>query len=45
MSLRAKSVSRPYGGHLAAGVVRDRIVRSFLVQEQQIVKKVLKMQK
>ena len=33
-------VRRAYGGHLAAGVVKDRIVRAFLVEEQKIVKKV-----
>ncbi|KDD72417.1 hypothetical protein H632_c3373p0, partial [Helicosporidium sp. ATCC 50920] len=33
------------GGHLAAGVVRERIVRAFLVEEQKIVRKVLKLQK
>lgn len=36
---------RAYGGHLAAGVVRERIIRAFLVEEQKIVKKVLKLQK
>jgi len=35
-----KTVHRAYGGHLAAGVVKDRIVRAFLVEEQKIVKKV-----
>ena len=40
-----RSVNRVYGGHLAAGVVRERIVRAFLVEEQKIVKKVLKLQK
>jgi large subunit ribosomal protein L34e len=35
-----KTVHRAYGGHLAAGVVRERIVRAFLVEEQKIVKKV-----
>lgn len=39
------TVSRAYGGHLAAGVVRERIVRAFLVEEQKIVRKVLKLQK
>ncbi|KAI3428330.1 hypothetical protein D9Q98_006710 [Chlorella vulgaris] len=39
-----KTVHRAYGGHLAAGVVRERIVRAFLVEEQKIVKKVLKLQ-
>ena len=37
-----KTVHRAYGGHLAAGVVKERIVRAFLVEEQKIVKKVLK---
>lgn len=35
-------MSRAYGGHLAASVVRERIVRAFLIEEQKIVKKVLK---
>ena len=35
-----KTVHRAYGGHLAAGVVKERIVRAFLVEEQKIVKKV-----
>ena len=34
-----KTVHRAYGGHLAAGVVKERIVRAFLVEEQKIVKK------
>ncbi len=38
-------MQRAYGGHLAAGVVRERIIRAFLVEEQKIVKKVLKLQK
>ena len=42
MSKREKTVSRPYGGHLSAGTVRERIVRAFLIEEQKIVKKVLK---
>ena len=42
---RAKTVRRAYGGHLAHSVVRERIVRAFLVEEQKIVKKVLKLQK
>lgn len=45
MSKSKKTVNRAYGGHLAAGVVRDRIVRAFMVEEQKIVKKVLKLQK
>jgi hypothetical protein len=35
-----KTVHRAYGGHLAASVVKERIVRAFLVEEQKIVKKV-----
>ena len=40
---REKTVNRAYGGCLAHDVVRDRIVRAFLVEEQKIVKKVLKL--
>jgi|UniRef100_A0A7S3FH97 large subunit ribosomal protein L34e len=43
MSRREKTVNRAYGGCLAHDVVRDRIVRAFLVEEQKIVKKVLKL--
>jgi len=39
-----KSVSRAYGGVLSAGAVRERVMRAFLVEEQKIVKKVLKLQ-
>eukprot|EP00850_Spirogloea_muscicola_P011696 SM000073S21472 [mRNA] locus=s73:542968:543993:+ [translate_table: standard] len=45
MSRRQKTVNRAYGGHMSAGVVRERIIRAFLVEEQKIVKKVLKIQK
>jgi len=44
LSRRQKSISRIYGGHLDHKVVRERIVRAFLVEEQKIVKKVLKLQ-
>ncbi|EAW11482.1 60S ribosomal eL34 domain-containing protein [Aspergillus clavatus NRRL 1] len=37
-----KTVSRAYGGSRCAGCVKDRIVRAFLIEEQKIVKKVLK---
>ena len=40
-----KTVNRKYGGHLCSGCVRTRVMRAFLVEEQKIVKKVLKMQK
>merc|ERR1711874_95477 len=33
-----KNVSRPYGGHFCAKVVKDRILRSFLVNEQKCVR-------
>ena len=39
-----KTVNRAYGGFLSGGAVRERIVRAFLVEEQKIVKKVLKLQ-
>jgi large subunit ribosomal protein L34e len=45
VSKKNKTIHRAYGGHLAAGVVKERIVRAFLVEEQKIVKKVLKLQK
>ncbi|KAI5279897.1 60S ribosomal protein L34, partial [Ascosphaera aggregata] len=37
-----KTVSRAYGGSRCANCVKDRIVRAFLIEEQKIVKKVLK---
>lgn len=37
-----KNVSRAYGGSRCSNCVRDRIVRAFLIEEQKIVKKVLK---
>ncbi|KAL8269026.1 hypothetical protein R6Q59_002824 [Mikania micrantha] len=40
-----RTVNRAYGGVLSAGAVRERIIRAFLVEEQKIVKKVLKIQK
>lgn len=44
ISKSKKSVSRAYGGCLSAGAVRDRIVRAFLIEEQKIVKAVIKQQ-
>lgn len=35
---RAKTVSRPYGGNLAGGVVRTRIVRAFINEEARFAK-------
>merc|ERR1712065_129550 len=37
-----KHVTRVYGGSRCSSCVRDRIVRAFLIEEQKIVKKVLK---
>ncbi|PVV05308.1 hypothetical protein BB560_000174 [Smittium megazygosporum] len=39
-----KNVTRAYGGSRCARCVRTRIVRAFLIEEQKIVKKVLKAQ-
>jgi large subunit ribosomal protein L34e len=39
---RPKTVSRAYGGVLSHDQVRDRIIRAFLMEEQRIVKKVMK---
>ncbi|KAI9206629.1 ribosomal protein L34e-domain-containing protein [Polychytrium aggregatum] len=44
ISKRQKHVSRAYGGSRCATCVRSRIVRAFLIEEQKIVKKVLKTQ-
>lgn len=38
-------MNRAYGGVLSGSAVRERIIRAFLVEEQKIVKKVLKLQK
>lgn len=40
ISKRQKRINRIYGGCLSHKVVRERIVRAFLVEEQKIVKKV-----
>lgn len=42
LSKGRKTVTRSYGGSRCACCVRNRIVRAFLVEEQKIVKKVLK---
>mmetsp|Transcript_27230 Transcript_27230/g.45351 ORF Transcript_27230/g.45351 Transcript_27230/m.45351 type:complete len:118 (+) Transcript_27230:57-410(+) len=44
ISKRQKNVSRAYGGSRCAMCVRQRIVRAFLIEERQLVKKVLKAQ-
>ena len=42
ISKRQKSVSRAYGGSRCMQCTRSRIVRAFLIEEQKIVKKVMK---
>ncbi|ORY98071.1 60S ribosomal protein L34-B [Syncephalastrum racemosum] len=44
LSKRHKTVNRAYGGSRCASCVRQRIVRAFLIEEQKIVKRVLKSQ-
>eukprot|EP00741_Cyanophora_paradoxa_P002821 tig00000632_g2738.t1 len=44
ISKRQKTVSRAYGGSRCSTCVRDRIIRAFLIEEQKIVKRVLKSQ-
>ncbi|CAM8982748.1 unnamed protein product [Rhodiola kirilowii] len=45
LSRNRRTVNRPYGGVLSGGAVRERIIRAFLLEEQKIVKKVLKLKK
>ncbi|TID29869.1 hypothetical protein CANINC_001562 [Pichia inconspicua] len=42
ISKTQKSVSRAYGGSRCANCVKERVVRAFLIEEQKVVKKVLK---
>jgi len=44
ISKRDKHVTRVYGGSRCGKCVRQRIVRAFLIEEQKIVKKVIKAQ-
>lgn len=37
-----KTVQRAYGGSRCANCVKDRVTRAFLIEEQKIVKKVMK---
>ena len=37
-----KTVQRAYGGSRCANCVKDRVVRAFLIEEQKIVKKVMR---
>ena len=39
---RERTVSRAYGGSRCAKCVRERVVRAFLIEEQKIVKSVLR---
>ncbi|KAF7135978.1 hypothetical protein RHSIM_Rhsim08G0069300 [Rhododendron simsii] len=45
LSRNRRTVNRAYGGVLSGSAVRERIIRAFLIEEQKIVKKVLKIQK
>merc|ERR1711862_126561 len=42
-SHKNKTVNRAYGGVLSHQAVRERIVRAFLIEEEKIVRKVLKL--
>lgn len=42
VSKSTKTVQRAYGGSLCANCVKDRVVRAFLIEEQKVVKRVLK---
>ncbi|CAD8056204.1 unnamed protein product [Paramecium primaurelia] len=42
LSRRQRTVSRPYGGVLSAGALKNRIIRAFLVEEVKIVKQIKK---
>ncbi|KAJ1736618.1 60S ribosomal protein L34B [Coemansia sp. BCRC 34490] len=44
LSKTQKNVTRAYGGSRCGSCVRTRIVRAFLIEEQKIVKKVMKAQ-
>ncbi|KAF6143314.1 hypothetical protein GIB67_039097 [Kingdonia uniflora] len=45
LSRNRRTVNHAYGGVFSGGAVREMIIRAFLVEEQKIVKKVLKIQK
>ena len=42
ISKRQKTITRAYGGNQCGGCVRERIIRSFMVEEQRNVKKLVK---
>ena len=41
-SKKDRTVSRAYGGSICGKCVRDKIVRAFLIEEQKVVKKIVK---
>merc|ERR1719169_414639 len=41
-SKKDPTVSRAYGGSICGKCVRDKIVRAFLIEEQKVVKKIVK---
>ncbi|CAH9104315.1 unnamed protein product [Cuscuta epithymum] len=45
LSESRRNVNRAYGGVLSGSVVREIIIRAFVVEEEKIVKKVLRIQK
>ncbi|KAH6800121.1 Ribosomal protein L34e superfamily protein [Perilla frutescens var. hirtella] len=45
LSKNRRTVNRAYSGVLSGSAVKERIIKAFLVEEQKIVKKVLKIQK
>jgi large subunit ribosomal protein L34e len=42
ISKNKKKISRIYGGNLSGNSLKERIIKAFLVEEQKIVKRVLK---
>nr|ABG21822.1 60S ribosomal protein L34-like protein [Schistosoma mansoni] len=45
MSKRLKTVNRPYGGSRCHTCVRNRIIRAFMMEEQKVLKQLIKEQK
>jgi len=39
---RKKTVSRAYGGNLSGRAVKEKIIKAFLIEEQKLIKKLLK---
>eukprot|EP00127_Corallochytrium_limacisporum_P003057 Clim_evm13s145 gene=Clim_evmTU13s145 len=44
ISKTKKTVTRAYGGNLCCTCLRDKVIRAFLVEEQKIVKRVMRQQ-